>query len=488
MIANRRQYRITKAQLERFQHTLAALQEERPDRRGVHPALAQAETEGIRSQIQDLRQQIAEYEQLAAGEKQILELDSFAQLPEALVKARIAAGLTQRELAAKLGVKEQQIQRYEATDYAAASLSRIYRVIDALGVGVRKQVFLPSVKKSLQVILSRLRSLGIDRNLVMKRFISRPRAAAIQQASCGREADWGGAAIDIASNVSRVFGWVPSSLVAGGPLVVSRQPLGAARFKVASNTERSRLMAYTVYAHYLAMVLLEATNDMPQTRLATDAAELRHQVIARCGAVDLPSVLRFVWEGGLPVLPLQDPGAFQGACWRVAGRNVIVLKQRTSSQSRWLYDLLHELWHAAEGPDEEEGAHVDVDEGARDTEDAEEEANRFAGDVLLDGRAEDLVQQCVDEAKGGVSYLKSALPRVARREGVSVAALANYMAFRLSLQDINWWGTAANLQERGEHPFIIARDILMERVDLGRLNRADADLLMCALANPGEEL
>lgn len=485
MIANKRQYRITKAQLDRFDRAIASLEMDREAPSDMDPAIAEAEIEALQSQADDLRQEIAEYEELATGKTRVLEHVSFDQLPDALIKGRIAAGLSQKQLGEKLGLKEQQIQRYEATGYSAASISRVCEVMEAMGVKVRKDVFLPPIKKSLQTILARLRSLGIERSLVINRLISRSRAAILQQSPQGK-ADLGGVAVDIAANVRRIYGWSPSALLTGGPLVVRREALGAARFKLRSDADQSRLTAYTVYAHYVAMLLLEATPDLPQTPVPTEPAELRRQIIARYGAIDLSSVLGFVWDSGIPVLPLQDPGAFQGACWRVAGRNVIVLKQRTASQSRWLYDLLHELWHAEEELGEQDLAHVDVDEAAAEIEDVEEEANCFAGDVLLDGRAEELAEKCVDEAQGIVNYLKTALPRVAKREAVSVGVLANYMAFRLSLQDFNWWGTATNLQEQGEQPYAIARDILMERVDLGKLNTMDTELLMRALTNPAE--
>lgn len=52
----------------------------------------------------------------------------------------IAAGLSQRELAERLGLKEQQVQKYEATEYTSASLARIRAVIHALGVTVSEEV------------------------------------------------------------------------------------------------------------------------------------------------------------------------------------------------------------------------------------------------------------------------------------------------------------------------------------------------------------
>ena len=55
-------------------------------------------------------------------------LKLVADLPSILIKARIAQGLSQRDLAERVGVKEQQIQRYEATDYASANLARLKEV------------------------------------------------------------------------------------------------------------------------------------------------------------------------------------------------------------------------------------------------------------------------------------------------------------------------------------------------------------------------
>ena len=68
---------------------------------------------------------------------------SFAELPRALIQSRIALGLSQKELAERLGLKEQQIQRYEATEYAGASVQRVQEVIQALGLQVREEVVLP---------------------------------------------------------------------------------------------------------------------------------------------------------------------------------------------------------------------------------------------------------------------------------------------------------------------------------------------------------
>lgn len=141
MIANERQYRITKAAAERFEEALAKGQEPRSD---LDPRLYQAMREGIESQLEELREELAEYETLRGGGVAVLELNSLKELPEALIRARIASGLSQKQLAARLGMKEQQFQRWEATRYAGISLDRIHAVAEALGAAIRVKVIFPS--------------------------------------------------------------------------------------------------------------------------------------------------------------------------------------------------------------------------------------------------------------------------------------------------------------------------------------------------------
>ena len=135
MIKNERQYRITRNQADRFSQTLNNLRgHSRESTEGAHPLIAKAQEDAIRSQLEDLEGQLREYESLKAGHFELGGLHMVAELPTALIKARIAQGLSQKDLAERLKLKEQQIQRYEATDYASASLNRIKEVVNALGI------------------------------------------------------------------------------------------------------------------------------------------------------------------------------------------------------------------------------------------------------------------------------------------------------------------------------------------------------------------
>lgn len=139
MITNERQYRITRGWLERFKQARAGAEAAG----GLHPRALQALRDQYDSELDDLRAQLADYEAFRRGEGGVLELDSLTELPEALIRARTAAGLSQEALAKRLGLKKQQVQRYEATRYAKVSLERLQAVVGALGVTIHERVVLP---------------------------------------------------------------------------------------------------------------------------------------------------------------------------------------------------------------------------------------------------------------------------------------------------------------------------------------------------------
>jgi ribosome-binding protein aMBF1 (putative translation factor) len=139
VIKNEKQYRITKAQVRRFQDAVAELAgQTRPS--NISSRLWKAQREAARSQMEELREQVEAYERLNTGRSKEVVLEAVADLPKALIRARIAAGMTQEALARRLGVKPQQVQRYEATEYGSASFARILRVVQALGLSMPRAV------------------------------------------------------------------------------------------------------------------------------------------------------------------------------------------------------------------------------------------------------------------------------------------------------------------------------------------------------------
>lgn len=139
MIANERQYRITKAWLARFEQDVAAHEATAP-RPEIHPRIDEAMQEALASEAETLRAQLQRYERLRAGEIDGREMDSLRDLPVALIEGRIAARLTQRELAERLDVVPQQVQRWEASSYAGVGVDRLQDVADALGIQIHETV------------------------------------------------------------------------------------------------------------------------------------------------------------------------------------------------------------------------------------------------------------------------------------------------------------------------------------------------------------
>lgn len=131
MIKNDREYRLTRAEARRFAAVLDDL-----GRRGPpgdeDPGLWDLQLRAVRGQLESLRSELADYEALREGRAAPPDLSVYEDLPEALVRARIAAGLSQRDLADRLGVVEQQVQRYEANDYASTSWARLRDVMTVL--------------------------------------------------------------------------------------------------------------------------------------------------------------------------------------------------------------------------------------------------------------------------------------------------------------------------------------------------------------------
>jgi HTH-type transcriptional regulator/antitoxin HigA len=137
MITNERQYRISKAQLARIHKAIEDFALDKTAARIGSPLLAKAEFKALKSEEEVLSEQIREYERLKSGSASVLKAKDLQELPHILVSARIAQGLSQKQLAEKLGIKEQQVQRYESEEYASASLRRLAQIADALNLDIK---------------------------------------------------------------------------------------------------------------------------------------------------------------------------------------------------------------------------------------------------------------------------------------------------------------------------------------------------------------
>jgi hypothetical protein len=120
--------------LERFEKTIAALRTSPGPADAYGPEMRDVIIRGHESWIEDLQEQITEYDELRSGQVKRLTADSIDELGKALIRARIAAGITPEQLAERLGIGMQEMERLERFDYQEANLARIFEVVRTLDV------------------------------------------------------------------------------------------------------------------------------------------------------------------------------------------------------------------------------------------------------------------------------------------------------------------------------------------------------------------
>lgn len=134
MIRNENEYREAVGRLAEERERLAE-HRARLEEVGLSPEELKRALDPLRSFHEQLAEEVESYERLRRGE--LGELRNLHGLGVALVGLRIALGLTQRELAARLSVHESQVSRDERNEYHGVTVDRASRILDALGVDLR---------------------------------------------------------------------------------------------------------------------------------------------------------------------------------------------------------------------------------------------------------------------------------------------------------------------------------------------------------------
>ena len=128
MIKSGAQRERTVAQIEGFQRALTNLDKEISGKRSV---AVRGSHEGMIRQLED---ELREYDQLKSGELGLPHVERLDQIAPFIVKIRIAKGVSQTELARRLGVSKQVISRYEESEYQTVAITRLQEILDAIGI------------------------------------------------------------------------------------------------------------------------------------------------------------------------------------------------------------------------------------------------------------------------------------------------------------------------------------------------------------------
>lgn len=472
MIRNDRQYRIIHSRLDRLHELEADLIERAKD---AHDEIvAELELRTVRGEMESMAAELADYRALKAGQAEVGVPETVADLPRILIRARIAAGLTQAELAARLGLKAQQIQRYESTDYESASLDRLRQIADALDVKLAGTVAPPTSRDlpSWAELVSRLEQQGLPRNLLRHR---------VMPEHTQRGDNDSRAVVNLVARLARLFNWDPQQILSGTVHI----PAAAPAFKQPARSSQTRATAYAAWAEYLVTVTLQGTRHLVHRPLPTDPIAWHDELVAEQGGITFDSVLQSLWAHGIAVLPLAEPGGFHAATFRQASRDVVVLKHGGAVESQWLFDLLHESGHIVDLADTRDGQLVEAQPGEAVSDDgAERRANEYALATAFGGRAAELFDAVMDLAQSEFPKVKRATYLIAKREQINQGLLAFHVAHNLALRGHNWWGTAHHLQQPGADPWQTARDAFLEYLDWSALGDLDRKLLTLALQPP----
>ncbi|MEW9702279.1 hypothetical protein [Paenibacillus sp. SI8] len=466
MIKNDFELEITNEQLEQFKLTLLNLENDDTIRQLSTKKQAIYRT-AVEGEIENLQMQIQQYILLKSGEVSALNANQATDLPKLLINYRIAKGITENEMASLLGVSESELMEHEENLFSDTDPRLIASMVGILKIEVPESLIQFLSNKYARIVTN------------LKKNIKSLYVSLLPQ-ELKENYNLTDGYLKLYTVIKRVFGDQSDTILFGG--IMNSNQLVSVRYKVPKGAKTELVYTYTSYASHIARIVSN-TIEAPQLLLTTDPVQFKKDILTKYGEFNLESCVNHIWDLGIPIIPLKIKGGFHGACWRFSGNNVIVLKQQINSSAKWLFDLLHEYWHATQEPDSLERDVVDISETLLRTNDEQEEldANKFAIDVIFDGKSQELLDQCYSIAGKSIANLKNSVIRVAALNKIDLSSLANLVAYDASTKGGNWWGTAQNLQNPDD-TFSVVRNILEDKLLLGNINEPlDREFIVNAL-------
>jgi HTH-type transcriptional regulator/antitoxin HigA len=355
---NEKEAREARARISRLSEALHSEHAMEPVVAGLPPEVVSQVSRMMKAERERLTQAVEAYEAAKETQKPTALKALVNQEPGLmLIVARIANGYSQKDLAWRLGVKEQQVQRWEAERYGQISLKNYNRVAALLGVRLTADMPDQPAFRGLDKVID-----GVSKSEIKKIL------------KHGRENGW--FAEDFTEAELRRY-------IAENRIDFGSPGLLRTGLNVVDHTEDVMLHAWR------ARVTARAREAFASVEDVHEPLELKWMPGLIRLSNDTHGPLRAVEvladRGIVLIVEPQVPGLkIDGAAFIVDGRPVIGMTVRTDTVDNFWFTLMHELAHVtlhfstglAVGFYDQTDQEASVDE-------QEEEANRFASNLLI---------------------------------------------------------------------------------------------------------
>ena len=133
MIKNEKQYKISKRKFRELNVQIDKTTKE-TEQNPLRNQLILASLNNSKAAIEN---DILLYESLKKKKDGTLKERLITELPSIITEYKIVSGLTQKELSEMLGLKEQQLQRYEADGFKSVTFKNLLKFLDLIGLEIR---------------------------------------------------------------------------------------------------------------------------------------------------------------------------------------------------------------------------------------------------------------------------------------------------------------------------------------------------------------
>ncbi|HEY2727258.1 MAG TPA: hypothetical protein VGI61_08800 [Parafilimonas sp.] len=132
MIKNEKQYKISKKILSEVFEEINKIKAEKD-----YNIKRRLVAESLEDFKEDIENEIRDYEKLKTSKQTILKERSLSDLPSIIIQYKIANHLTHKEFAKILGLKEQQLQRYEAESFKTVSFQNLINFLNLIDLDLK---------------------------------------------------------------------------------------------------------------------------------------------------------------------------------------------------------------------------------------------------------------------------------------------------------------------------------------------------------------